>query len=421
MNRYLPLAWKLIAKRKTRFAYLMISIGIGIASLFALFAIHFGAKEIMMSKALSSIGLNEIIVEPRYKTGLLKVTKKERKEITKETIKQVEQIRDVVSVHPTVILQIPTSMRVSMFGNVFESDAPIFGVPPERIADDVDPAIFSAGADIVPTVVSKDLINFYNMGFADSLGQPKLNEDLLVENDYTLVVGYSSFLGFENADVVEYPARIVGFSNKVPLIGLSVPLGVVEQYSQDLTDKDAKINSLFVKVTDPSYVDRVSEKIKTLGFATESLQEKIKGVNENIKILTLVLGAISIVILLSVAISIFNTFLSDVLEGTMTIGILRSVGATKTFIQNLFLMKSAIVSFLGGVLGVLIGFLVSISTNTKLLDELPFFLSSNIDVIATPWYLFFVLPFFSILLGLLASLYAARYAAHLNPAEALKR
>lgn len=421
MQGYFHLARQFLAKRKIRFVFLLISIAIGIASLFVLLSLHLGVQQFLTSKAVAAIGVNEIVVRPKFRKSLM-VTKQESKEITQAALEEVQNIPGVSTVYPIMGLRMPTSVQLNLFSNTLESDAPVFGVAPEFVESDLaDPNSFNASAPELPVVLSKDLVDFFNAGFAASLGQPQINEELLLGRTFTLFLGYSSFLGFKGPDVVEVPARIVGLSNKVPVIGISIPLTKVQEYSTRFQREEGKVNSLFVTVESPVQVEPISQQIENMGYATDSLQKRISGVKDNLKILTLILGSISLIILISVAISIFNTFFSDVFESIATIGILRSVGATKGFIAALILSKSVLISFWGGLIGILLGTLISWIINNWLLKDLPFFATQNISVVATPWQLFAGVFVFALLLGTVASLYPAYYGARMDPAQALRR
>jgi ABC-type antimicrobial peptide transport system permease subunit len=426
MKGYTYLGHLFIAKRKVRFVFLLLSIVVGITSLFVLLALHYGVKDFLSSRAFSSIGVKEIIVKPQFQTGMLAgINKEEKKQITDQTVQDIQKIDGVESVYPNVVLKLPSSIRISAMGNTFESDAPVFGIAPEMVQGDLqDPSSFNANTNPVPIVLSKDIIEFYNAGFADSLNLPKLNDAYLTGTTYgkdiTLMLGSSAFVGYNNPLALAVPARIVGFSSKVPLMGVSIPLQKVKEYSEQFHVGAGKINTLFVTVRDPSEVNRITSIIESMGYTTDSLQKRIQGVNDNIKVLSLVIGAISFIILFATAISLFNAFYSDVVESTPVIGLLRSVGGTKWFIARLFLSKAVLISFLGGLIGTFLGFYIVQVVNKVLLEQLPAFLAFHISIATTPWFLILFTILFSVLFGLVATIYPAYYAARLDPVEALR-
>lgn len=425
MKGYFYLASEFITRHKVRLFFLQISIVIGVTAVFVLFSFHLGVEQILTSRAIASIGTKEIVVKPAYRNGLLMVNKEEKKEMNVSTVDEITHIGGVEKVYPTTVLQLPTSIKITFMGNTFESDAPVYGIPTEMVQGELkDPSAFKSNGSTIPVLLSQDIIDFFNAGFSDSLGLPKVSEEYLTSNTIgqpmTIIFGYSSFLGFKGADVIEAPGTVIGFSHQAPLVGITIPLETLQEYAKKFNKGMGKINSLLVTVQNPIDVDRVSAAIENLGYSTDSLQKRIAGVQDNIKILSLLIGTLSVIILLATCISLFNTFLSDVYQSIPTIGLLRSVGATRGFIFSLFLSKACIVSGIGGVLGTVLGYAIAHITSLILLQSLPFFMSAQVQLTVTPWYLIVFTILFSVLLGVISTFYPAYRATRYDPASALR-
>jgi putative ABC transport system permease protein len=125
--------------------------------------------------------------------------------------------------------------------------------------------------------------------------------------------------------------------------------------------------------------------------------------------LAALLGAIAGVSLLVGGIGIMNIMLVSVTERTREIGIRLSIGALPREVLMQFLVEAAVLSSIGGVIGILLGLAGSAAASRGL--QVPFVLVPNILVIA------FV---FSALVGVVFGLLPARRAARLNPIEALR-
>ena len=82
-------------------------------------------------------------------------------------------------------------------------------------------------------------------------------------------------------------------------------------------------------------------------------------VSETMSSMTLFLTAIAAVSLIVGAIGIANTMFTTVLEKTKEIGIMKAIGAKNSDIMKIFLLNSALVGFVGGVVGVIIGSVAS--------------------------------------------------------------
>jgi macrolide transport system ATP-binding/permease protein len=130
------------------------------------------------------------------------------------------------------------------------------------------------------------------------------------------------------------------------------------------------------------------------------------GIRSDLDVLFLLLSGVS---LLVGAIGIANVTLVSVMERTGEIGLRRAMGATRRHIATQFLLESATMGAVGGVLGASTGMLVVVAVA---------FYQTWTPVIS-PW-IPLLAPVVGGLTGLLAGLYPALRAAGLEPVEALR-
>ncbi len=142
---------------------------------------------------------------------------------------------------------------------------------------------------------------------------------------------------------------------------------------------------------------------------------------ESMEIMDKVTGAITLLLLAIVAISlivggvgILNIMYVVVTERTAEIGLRKAVGATYTDIMWQFLIESVLITIVGGVIGVILGvlvaFLISWVANAHNLDW----------TFIVPLKAYITAIIFSVLFGVVFGLYPARKAAKMDPIEALR-
>lgn len=145
------------------------------------------------------------------------------------------------------------------------------------------------------------------------------------------------------------------------------------------------------------------------GYRAQNLNQQKDELNGVMDIVALVLSAIGGISLLVAGLSIMTVMLVTVHERTREIGIKKAIGATRRVILFEFLAESAVLSFIGGVSGLLFG--IGAGFVGCLLLGLPF----SVDAKTL---LFCVL--FSVIIGILFGVYPAAKAAALSPARSLR-
>jgi putative ABC transport system permease protein len=146
-------------------------------------------------------------------------------------------------------------------------------------------------------------------------------------------------------------------------------------------------------------------------FRAESLKTAIKTFNEIALVVTLVAGGIVGISLLVGGVGIMNIMLVSISERTREIGLRKAVGARKSAILTQFLVEAVILCFIGGLVGIGVGKLLTmvISSINPVLEE----------TYIPAWAI--VLSFgFSGTVGICFGMFPAIKAARLDPIEALR-
>ena len=149
-------------------------------------------------------------------------------------------------------------------------------------------------------------------------------------------------------------------------------------------------------------------------FAVVTQQQSQNLISEIISGMTIILIAIAGISLVVGGVGIMNIMYVTVAERTYEIGLRKAIGATRKTILRQFLLEAVMVTFLGGIVGIMLGvalsYLISIVANS-LGYEWPFSISVFSILLGTG---------VSTLVGLVFGLYPAKRAAQLDPINALR-
>ena len=148
----------------------------------------------------------------------------------------------------------------------------------------------------------------------------------------------------------------------------------------------------------------------SVSYKAEDIMEKAKGlqqISENTNRQLIWIASIS---LLVGGIGVMNIMLVSVTERTGEIGLKKAIGANKRRILAQFLTEAAVLTSIGGILGVFAGMILAKIIST---------ISQTPLVISVPAVLISVL--FSMAIGLIFGLLPSIKAANLSPIEALRR
>jgi putative ABC transport system permease protein len=144
-------------------------------------------------------------------------------------------------------------------------------------------------------------------------------------------------------------------------------------------------------------------------FNVMDMKEITRMLTSTTQVLTALLGAVAAVSLLVGGIGIMNIMLVSVTERTREIGVRLAIGALEREVLLQFLVEAAVLSSLGGVVGIVLALIASIGLASVL--QVPFVFSAWIVALA------FV---FSTAVGLVFGYFPAKKAARLDPIEALR-
>ncbi|MDB5175204.1 MAG: hypothetical protein JWM81_62 [Candidatus Saccharibacteria bacterium] len=188
--------------------------------------------------------------------------------------------------------------------------------------------------------------------------------------------------------------------------------------SQELTKNSGAIYEILAKPATSSPVDTTIASIKTQlnqthgnqdNFTVLRQDENIAARSEVLDLLTRLITGVAAISLLVGGIGIMNVMLVSVTERMHEIGIRKAIGATNRQILSQFVIESALLSFVGGIIGVALAFIVN--------GLLRFFTNLRPDI---SWQIVLIASGVSLAVGIIFGSVPALKAARKDPIEALR-
>ncbi len=179
-----------------------------------------------------------------------------------------------------------------------------------------------------------------------------------------------------------------------------------------------QISNIFVVVNDTDKIDAVAEEITakldqfhgtTEKYYVQNSMNMMEQINEVMGTVTTLISSVAAISLLVGGIGVMNIMLVTVTERTREIGIRKSIGAKRRDIMFQFLIEAVILTGIGGVLGLLLGYGGGIIAG-KFLNITPVLSVTSICIAVG----------ISTAIGIVFGVYPANRAAKLDPIEALR-
>jgi len=394
------IAFKSLARNKTRTFLTMLGIIIGVAAVITMLAIGQGAKKIVEDQ-VNSMGTNVIMVYSNFSQSTV------RQAAGGGNLLEIEDVEAIKNQLDGILYATPVYNSFGQLkyeGNNWRTgvtgvDADFFFIRDMQVSSgelfhssDVENG---AKVCVIGKTVADNLF-----GEVAPLGQT-----IRINTAPFRVIGVldakgQSAMGQDQDDIV------------------IVPLTTAQERLLGIT----WLHNISVQAENPEVIDKVQEDITTLlrarhrlapdvpdNFTVRNLAAVMATAQETTRTITLLLGNIAAISLVVGGIGIMNIMLVSVTERTREIGIRKALGATFNNILLQFLIESIVIGVTGGFIGIGVGMAGSYAIS--------YF--AGWDTVVSP--LSIIIAFvFSVMIGLFFGLYPARKAALLDPIEALR-
>ena len=403
---YIKMAVQNIRANKGRSFLTMLGIIIGIASVIAIVSIGEGTKN-QMNSEIDGIGGGQIAVSVSNDA----ITESEF--ITAEDVQAVREIDTVEGVNVSESYDGETVTGKGNFSIMLTAEGP-----------------------------DAKLLNNSEMKYGNYFGENEIEEGknvcVISDADAKRLFGTDDVVGM-NLDITCYDSsksfRIMGVTTQkengtfvsYTYDGMPVAVNIPYSSMEDLVGATDEFYSLTIqgdKTLDSQIIaDQVvhvlEKRHQCAGeeyFQVQSFQDVMQSMNEMLGMVTAFISFVAGISLLVGGIGVMNIMLVSVTERTREIGIRKSLGAKTSSIMLQFLAEAAILTVIGGLIGIILGILAAYGICS--------FMSGSIGMTITPGIsptVIFVATLFSCAVGVFFGIYPAKKAARLSPIEALRR
>ena len=220
----------------------------------------------------------------------------------------------------------------------------------------------------------------------------------------------------ENGTFVSYTYEGMPVTINVPYTTMNEFTGVSDYFFSVTMQADKSLNSQDVADKVVKLMEKRHQCAGKDYFQVQSFQDIMSSMNQMLDMVTAFISFVAGISLLVGGIGVMNIMLVSVTERTREIGIRKSLGAKTSSIMMQFLAESAILTVIGGIIGIILGIaggfgICSVISSSQGMTLTPGISVSTI-LIATA---------FSCAVGIFFGIYPAKKAASLSPIEALRR
>lgn len=415
-----------LSRRKPRTFMTVLGVIVGTACIVLMLSIGYSnfkqfSDMLTDNSSLTKIEINDYSSDSRGRSG-----------ITDSTVQSIAAMEHVEAASP--VIQIPVTIKVGKY----QASAQLMGVDPSALKLKFDQGgIFTQGGSMPVMVVggsaSQEFIDPKNPpNYSDYEEYEKYSPDInWLKESFEVQFGYS-YDDDTESDLPEgrkYKASVSGVTEKSGYdyniyVDISVAKRMAMENRQLAENMGVSLNTyqqVIVRVDEMDNVQDVMKEIKKLGYDTYSETEYIAQMQEEQSRQQGQLFAIGLISLFVSAIGIANTMYASILERRRDIGIMKVVGMKISKIRQLFLTESALIGLLGGLLGIVVSYIIVlvINTGTEQTSFLGMYFSEGMKIQIPVWVALGAIGI-AMIVGVLSGIYPAHKATKMSALEAMR-
>ena len=220
----------------------------------------------------------------------------------------------------------------------------------------------------------------------------------------------------ENGTFVSYTYEGMPVTVNIPYTAMNELVGNMDYFYGMTVQADTSADS---QVLADQIIHLLEKRHQSAGedyFQVQNFQDVMKTMNQMLGMVTAFISFVAGISLLVGGIGVMNIMLVSVTERTREIGIRKSLGAKTSSIMLQFLAEAAILTVIGGIIGIILGIAGAHGICSVISAGMGMTISPGITVSVI-----LTATLFSCAVGVFFGIYPARKAAKLSPIEALRR